>query len=358
MNFSHLLQNDYDFDVTNISITSFGDGLINHTWKIVHQIDGKEYIMQRINNNIFKQPELIDQNIKWIGNYLHKVHPDYLFVRPVVSRSGLSMICTSNKEYYRIFPFVPNSISYNILTSPVQAYEASRQFGRLTSLLSDFPLMELRETLPDFHNLPLRYQQFLRALEQGNLDRLQESRLMIEEIKSLAFIGDHYQEIIGNEAVKKRVIHHDTKINNVLFDTMTGQSLCVIDLDTVMPGYFFSDVGDMIRTYVSPVSEEEEDFSLIEFREEYFQAIIEGYYSEMKGSLISYEVTLFLFAGKMMIYMQTMRFLTDYLLNDIYYNKRYEKHNLNRAMNQLTLLQRLIEKESRLNEIINKIIVS
>lgn len=353
--FSHLLHNDYNFETIHTFITSFGDGLINHTWKIVHE---KEYIMQRINNNIFKQPQLIDQNIRLIGSYLEKVHPDYRFIRPVVSRSGLTMICNSNKEYYRIFPFVSNSISYNILTSPVQAYEASQQFGRFTSLLCDFPLMELQETLPDFHNLTLRHQQFLQALEEGNPERLQESRFMIEEIKSLSSIVDQYAEILRNEAVKKRVTHHDTKINNVLFDRKTGQGLCVIDLDTVMPGYFFSDVGDMIRTYVSPVSEEEGDFSLIEFREEYFQAIIEGYYREMKGNLTSYETTLFLFAGKMMIYMQTIRFLTDYLMNDIYYHKKYEKHNLHRAMNQLILLQRLIEKESKLNEIINKIILS
>ena len=152
-----------------------------------------------------------------------------------------------------------------------------------------------------------------------------------------------------NSAFKKRVTHHDTKISNVLFDAQ-DKGLCVIDLDTVMPGYFISDAGDMMRTYLSPAGEEETDYSKIDVRENYFDAIVQGYLSEMKDELSAEEKKYFVYAGKFMIYMQALRFITDYLNNDIYYGASYELHNLNRATNQLTLLNILTSKEEALNK--------
>ncbi|MEP6845974.1 MAG: aminoglycoside phosphotransferase family protein, partial [Panacibacter sp.] len=159
-----------------------------------------------------------------------------------------------------------------------------------------------------------------------------------------------YENILQNPEFKKRVTHHDTKISNVLFDS-DNKGLCVIDLDTVMPGHFISDVGDMMRTYLSPAGEEESDLSAIEVREAYFEAIVNGYLSEMQDELTTTEKDYFIYAGKFMIYMQALRFMADYLNNDIYYGAKYELHNLNRAINQLTLLNRLVEKESLLLEI-------
>ena len=152
-----------------------------------------------------------------------------------------------------------------------------------------------------------------------------------------------------NPSFKLRVTHHDTKISNVLFN-QEDKGLCVIDLDTVMPGYFISDVGDMIRTYLSPANEEEKDFSKIEIREEYFSAIWKGYMSEMNDELSTEEKNHFIYAGKFMIYMQAIRFLTDHLNNDIYYGAKYPGHNLVRAGNQAVLLQRLLEKEALLSD--------
>lgn len=348
----------YDvLDSATCVIIPFGDGLINNTWKIVNQKDQKEFILQRVNDNVFKHPELIDQNLEIIGQYLSQHHHEYLFVRPLPAREGLTLILTGKKEYYRLFPFVPNSITHNTLTSPSQAFEAAKQFGKFTSLLSAIPLEQIHETLPNFHNLTLRQQQFREALGSGNPERIKEAHPLISQLEPLISIVQQYELIKVNPKVVKRITHHDTKINNVLFDASdANHSLRVIDLDTVMPGYFFSDVGDMIRTYVCPVSEEEEDFSKISFREEYFQAIVEGYYSEMKSSLTQDEVNLFVFAGKFMIYMQAIRFLTDYLNNDVYYGRRYEKHNFHRAINQSTLLQRLIEKEELLETIVGSVI--
>jgi Ser/Thr protein kinase RdoA (MazF antagonist) len=158
-----------------------------------------------------------------------------------------------------------------------------------------------------------------------------------------------YDRIKSNPAFKLRVTHHDTKISNVLFDA-NDNGLCVIDLDTVMPGYFISDVGDMLRTYLSPVSEEEADLSKIDIREDYFEAILKGYLSEMKDELSTEELSHFLYAGKFMIFMQATRFLTDYLLNDIYYGAKYEDHNLVRANNQIALLKSLLSKKEMLQQ--------
>ncbi len=177
--------------------------------------------------------------------------------------------------------------------------------------------------------------------------RLQQSFHLIQFIKDNKNIVDTYENILHNNSFKLRVTHHDTKISNVLFDAL-DKGLCVIDLDTVMPGYFISDVGDMIRTYVSPVNEEEKDFSKIEIREEYFKAIWDGYMGEMNQELTGEEKKHFIYAGKFMIYMQAIRFITDHLNDDAYYGAKYDGQNFVRAGNQVVLLQRLMEKEELL----------
>ena len=163
---------------------------------------------------------------------------------------------------------------------------------------------------------------------------------MIDEIESFSSICQRYELFIEHPDAKKRVIHHDTKISNVLFDE-NYKGVCVIDLDTVMPGYFLSDVGDMIRTYITPVSEEESDFSKIVIQQDFLQAIKKGYYHYMGNELTEFEKQHFFFAGEMMIYMQAIRFLTDYFNYDKYYKINYTEQNLVRAKNQMYLLKAL-----------------
>ncbi|WP_394801074.1 phosphotransferase enzyme family protein [Niabella ginsengisoli] len=201
--------------------------------------------------------------------------------------------------------------------------------------------------MPNFHDLALRYKQFLESLEKGNEERQQEVADLIKQLKSHSAIVDVYNKIKNSNEFKLRVTHHDTKISNVLFDK-DNLGACVIDLDTVMPGYFISDVGDMMRTYLCPVSEEEDDFSKIEIRDEFYFAIVKGYKTFMESELTETEKEYFFYSGKFMIYMQALRFLTDYINNDVYYGAKYPKHNLVRAANQVTLLNRLIEKEEKL----------
>ena len=238
-----------------------------------------------------------------------------------------------------MFPFVKDSHSIDTVQRPEQAYEAARQFALFTKSLSGLDAGLLKITLPDFHNLSLRYQQFEKALILGDKQRLKQSRDLINFIQQHRSIAGEFE--YNKPDLITRCTHHDTKISNVLFDN-NDKGICVIDLDTVMPGYFISDVGDMMRTYLAPVNEEATDFSTIEVRPAYYQAIVDGYMCEMGAELNDFEKDYFHFAGKFMIYMQALRFLTDYINNDVYYGSRYQGHNLVRAGNQAALLQKLI----------------
>lgn len=339
------------FDAFNIngsagSAKPFGSGLINDTWKI--EDNNCTFILQRINQHVFKNPHAIVHNINITGNYLRRHYPDYLFVMPVKSIDNKDFFLHKETDgYYRLSPFIENSHTIDVVQKPQQAYEAAKQFGKFTRLLSGFNTQQLKITLPDFHNLSLRYCQFEEALEKGVVSRIKQSKVLIELVKDNKNIVDTFERIKVNPNFKLRVTHHDTKISNVLFDD-NNKGLCVIDLDTVMPGYFISDVGDMMRTYLSPVSEEEKIFSKIEIRDDYFFAILHGYLGELEDELSDEEKKHFVYAGKFMIYMQAMRFLTDYLNNDIYYGSKYDGQNFVRAGNQLKLLEKLMDKEDRL----------
>ncbi|MGZ3910819.1 MAG: phosphotransferase, partial [Flavisolibacter sp.] len=191
------------------------------------------------------------------------------------------------------------------------------------------------------------------AWEQGNPLRIRESESLIRVLKEHQDIVSSYEKLTRSKAFKSRVTHHDTKISNVLFDEK-DKGLAVIDLDTVMPGYFISDVGDMMRTYLSPVSEEEKDFSKIGIREDFFQAIAEGYLGKMGGQLSEEEMMHFVYSGLFMSYMQALRFLTDHLNNDRYYGAAYEGQNFTRAGNQVVLFQRILEKQQLLNQMVKR----
>jgi Ser/Thr protein kinase RdoA (MazF antagonist) len=325
------------------------DGLINKTWKIT--VGDDQLILQRVNDHIFKSPEDIATNIDRIDRYLKENSPGYLFVAPISSAANESLTHVPGEGYFRLFPFVRGSHTLNVVTSPRQAYEAASQFGQFTRLLSRFDASSLRVTIPDFHNLTLRYTQFEGAIANGNPARINQSADAINQITKRMDILTEFKSLERNPSIRKRVTHHDTKISNVLFDRK-GNGLCIIDLDTVMPGLFISDVGDMMRTYLSPANEEVKDFSKIEVRDEYFKAIVQGYLSAMHDELTSDEQQLFYYAGTFLVYMQAIRFLADYINDDVYYGSHYEGQNFVRAMNQLTLLQRLEEKRPVLEKIV------
>ena len=342
---SHVLK-PFGFIENTYKVTPFGSGLINNTW--LAERDGKKYIVQRINQHVFKTPWDIDENIRRIADYLQKHYPGYLFTVPISTHNDETLL-QHEEHAYRIFPFVEGSRTYDVLQKPAQAYEAAKQFGTFTKLLGGFDASALKVTLPNFHDLSLRYTQFEDATINGNKERIVFATNLIDKLHKYVGIVRQFEEITVNPSFKKRVTHHDTKISNVLFDEQ-DKGICVIDLDTVMAGFFISDIGDMLRTYLASASENETDFSKIEIRDEYFEAIVEGYLSEMKFELSVPELNAFVYSGKFMIYMQALRFLADFLNNDAYYGAGYPLHNYNRAANQMVLLEALVNKEDIFNK--------
>jgi Ser/Thr protein kinase RdoA (MazF antagonist) len=320
------------------TIEKISVGLINETYKLTTIYD-ESYILQKINDAIFKNPFAIEENIRVIADFFSTHYPDYLFTTPITLLNGKQLLHVENIGYFRLFHFVENSISYNVISTAEQAFKAAAQFGKFTKLLSNIDIDRIQKTLPDFHNLQLRFTQFKACLQNGNTERITETKTEIEFLLAQKNIVESYNSIIINPNFKLRVTHHDTKISNVLFNK-NNDALCVIDLDTVMPGYFISDAGDMMRTYICPVSEEENDFSKIEIRKDFYDAIIKGYLSEIQEELTFEEKKYFHYAGEFAIYMQALRFLTDYINNDVYYGANYEKQNFNRAKNQIVLLQK------------------
>ena len=331
----------YGLQADQCEIHAFGTGLINNTWKVKHGVN--EYILQRINQNVFPNPPAIAENLRAIADYLSVNIPGYLFVVPLTTVDNKDMVHDNKEGYFRLMPFIKKSRTYDVVTTPGIACEAARQFGCFTKMLSGFNASHLKVTLPDFHNLTLRYKQFEASLKDGNKNRIANAKEAVSFLLAQKKIVEEFEHITSDKKFKLRVTHHDTKISNVLFDDK-GKGLCVIDLDTTMAGYFISDVGDMMRTYLPPFSEEEKNFSKIEVRDEYFVAIAKGYLEEMNEELTHSELDHFVYAGDFMIYMQAVRFLTDHFNNDIYYGAKYEGHNFVRAENQIALLKNYQEK--------------
>lgn len=324
------------------AIEPITSGLINSTWKVMTAKGN--FILQKINEHVFADPTAIHHNISAIAAFLSKNYQHYLFPAPIQSLEGLDLVHIAGKGYYRAFPFIARSHTIDVVETPKQAFEAAEQFGRFTAHLGGFKAAKLKVTIPHFHDLSFRFKQLQESIQNGNQERVKAEQNLINRLLKLDYLVKQYDAITQNHEFKKRVTHHDTKISNVLFNDQDN-AVCIIDLDTVMPGYFISDVGDMMRTYLCAVSENEEDITKIEVRPAFYYAIVKGYYQEMKYELTSTEKKYFFYAGQFMIYMQAVRFLTDYLNNDQYYQINYEHHNIVRAINQTVLLERLMEHE-------------
>jgi Ser/Thr protein kinase RdoA (MazF antagonist) len=320
-------------------------GLINTTWKVT--TPQAVYILQKINHQVFKTPGDIDANIRLMADYLKQTHPDYLFTIPIHTPDGRTVVYEEQQGYFRMFPFIQGTHTKDTVKTPEEAYEAARQFGKFTAVLKGLDVSRLRVTIPGFHDLGTRFRQFIDVIRTGDENRKLYAAELIRRLLDHSHIADEYKAIQEDTQFRLRVAHHDTKISNVLFNE-NNTGVCVIDLDTVMPGYFISDVGDMMRTYLCPVSEEEMDLSKIEIRTDVYHAIVQGYIDEMKDALTVKEKSYFFYAGTFMVYMQALRFLTDYLSGDKYYTITHPQQNFDRAANQIKLLQQLMHLKEEL----------
>ncbi len=326
----------YGCNSENFAVEKLGGGLINSTWKA--SFGDTELVLQKVNTNVFANPINIAFNIESINTYLKQHAPDYYFPAPLLNTSGDTFYKDENGNWFRAFEFLKGSQTIDVVANCDQAYEAAKAFGRFSALLNNFPSHILHENIPGFHNLTKRYNDFLQVLKTGDPVRLQEAKALIETALSYAHIVQQYEAIVSEELIKKRVTHHDTKISNVLFNP-TGKAFAVIDLDTIMEGYFISDVGDMMRTYLSEIGEEDKDFEEVPVRTDVYMAIKDGYMSEMATHLTNTEKNYFYYSGQFIIFMQAIRFLTDYLSGDHYYTPAYPGHNFKRAQHQFALLK-------------------
>jgi len=316
-------------------VKPIGSGHINKTYLVE---DTKKYVLQRININVFTKPEIIAANNRIAADYLATHHPEYLFLTALRDREGNELVYAEDGFPWRLYPLIENTFTVDVLTSTEEAYEAAVGFARLAKNLNDVDCNLFKPTLERFQDLGWRWEQFEEALTIAKPEALAEAAEQIEQAKSFHFLVDEYKSLIASGSLKERVTHNDTKINNILFDSITRKAVCVIDLDTLMPGYFIYDLGDMVRTCVSPVSEEEKDITKIAFRREMYDALVNGYLSEMQEMMSEEEVKAIPFAGKMMVYIMALRFLADFLRGNTYYHINYPDQNLVRARNQLTFL--------------------
>ncbi|WP_343531437.1 aminoglycoside phosphotransferase family protein [Pedobacter sp.] len=342
----------YGLNNQSIKIQQIGSGHINRTYLLTQTAgEQKKYVLQEINTHVFSNPEAVANNIKQIADFLAHNFPNYLFPAPLATNKGDTMVVHQG-AFWRLSRFVDNTIALDTLTAPQQAYQAAKQFGKLSKLLNDFDSSKLEAAIVGFHDLVLRFDQFQTALAKSSPILREQAEKEIETALGFKSILTEYQSL--KDSLPDRVMHHDTKINNVLLAQNTYEGVCVIDLDTLMPGKFISDLGDMMRTYLCEFSENEIDLSKITIRKDYFAAMIEGYLSEMGDMLTTSEKNAILFSGKYIIYMQALRFLADFLNGSIYYPISYPLQNLDRTKNQFKLLIELVKNEDELILIIEK----
>lgn len=336
-----------------LSIEPFGNGHINDTLKVTTEAGTPGYVLQRINHHIFTNVEMLQNNIHTVTSHIRAKLQER--GEEDIDRKVLTFLpaddgkryCFDGESYWRVCLMIPRSRSLEEV-NPSSSYEAGRAFGDFQSMLSDLPEGALGETIPNFHNMEFRLQQFHEAVQANAAGRVDEVKDLIDEIEKRAEEMCVQEELYREGKLKKRTNHCDTKVNNILFDE-DGKVLCVIDLDTVMPGFVLSDIGDFIRTGANTGAEDDEQLDRVEVNMEIFKAYTRGYMEKAKSFLTPLEIGLLPYGGRLLTYMQTVRFLTDYLNGDTYYKTHKPKHNLIRTRAQFKLLQSLEAHAEEMN---------
>lgn len=328
------IQQFFDFQSIT-SLAPFGTGHINDTYRLEVMVADKPqtWLLQRLNHHIFRQPEAVMQNIHLVAEHLATQPYSMKILAPRLTRNGHWLHHDDEGNYWRVFPFFENTMTYERVESPAQAHEAARAFGAFANALNSLDAQRLQCTIPGFHDGEKRLADFHVAIENAIPERLAEARWEVDEILRNQLIFKQ----VANLGLPLRAIHHDTKINNLLFDEKSEKAVCVIDLDTVMPGIVLSDFGDLVRTATCLADEDEADLSKIQFRKPIYDALSEGFLSEMGSLLNDEERKALRLAGPWLTLMQVIRFIGDYLVGDVYYKIKYPKHNLVRGRNQLQL---------------------
>jgi len=340
------------------NVQNYGNGHINDTY-LINTNPG--YILQKINKNVFKNPPEVMENIEKVTAFLSdKIaaaggNPDRETMHVIKAKDGKSFYEASNGEFYRMYKFIDKSTSYDSAAEdPSLFYEAARAFGKFQAMLADFPMDQLNETIPKFHDTRNRFMNLKNAVEKDICGRAAG----VKEDIDLAFSFENEVGIIvdglADGSLPLRVTHNDTKLNNVLIDNETKKGLCVIDLDTIMPGSLLYDFGDALRFGASNAAEDETDLSKVTFNLDCFESFTKGFLEELPD-ITEREKELLPFSAMLITYECGIRFLTDYLEGDTYFKTKYENHNIDRARNQLKLACDIVSKYPEMEAIIKKL---
>lgn len=341
----------------------YGCGHINDTYKALFKKAGggeHHYIIQRINCNVFKKPQELMENIVSVTGHLRgKIiatggDPERETLNIIPTVEGKSFYQSENGDYWRAYIFIEKAQTYQTVDDLNHFYNAAKAIGKFQMLVSDFPAAQLHETIPDFHHTRKRFEAFAAAVVRDPANRAKSVRPEIEFVEQRAAETSVLIDLLVQGKLPLRVTHNDTKFNNVMIDDHTGEGICVIDLDTVMPGLSLYDFGDSIRFGANPAAEDERDLSKVIMELKLFEQFTKGYLDSAKDFLTPEEVEYLPFASKIMTFECGMRFLTDHLSGDVYFKIHREGHNLDRARTQFKMVGDMESKFDRMKEIIEK----
>lgn len=342
----------------------YGSGHINDTYVAVYDQDGTRvrYIVQRINHSVFKKPAGLQENVERVTRHMFNklveegvedVSRRTLTLIPALD--GRSYYVDPDGNYWRTYVFIERASTYDQIETTGQAYEAAKVYGRFQELVCDLPGPRLFETIPDFHNTRSRFDAFRKAVEEDVQGRAAGVRAEIDYAFENERIADVLLDLQKSGDIPERITHNDTKLNNVMIDDETAEGLCVIDLDTVMPGLALYDFGDMVRSAARPAPEDETDLGKVVMRMDMFEALARGYLASAGAMLNAAEKDHLVFSGTLITFEQGLRFLTDYLQGDVYYKTHREGHNLDRCRVQFKMVESMAEHEDEMRRVVEHV---
>ncbi len=339
------------------------NGHINSTYNLIFEENGKimKYVLQLVNTHVFKKPDELMSNIVAVTKHISKKNAENN-VDDADRRTLTFLPCANGKYYYidednncwRVYIFVDDVYTLNAIESEEVFYNAGVAFGEFQNILDDFDGSSLFETIENFHHTASRFNDLKKAVEENRAGRADTVKEEIEFALQLEADTHVLVDLIAEEKLPLRVTHNDTKLNNILFDNISNQGICIIDLDTVMPGLSLYDFGDSIRFGANTAAEDEKDLSKVSLSLSLYEAYVKGYLSSAKNALTDLEKELLPFGAKIMTYECGIRFLTDYLNGDIYFHTAYPEHNLDRCRTQFALVKDMENKMEQMKEITRK----
>ena len=340
------------------SVEPLGNGLINDTYKVkTNEAESPDYVLQRINNAVFTDVDMLQRNIKIVTDHIRKKleargESDIRrkVLRFVDTADGKGYYLDAEGRYWRMMEFIPRAQTFETVDAHY-SYLAGRAFGDFEKMLTDVS-EPLGETIPNFHNMEFRLQQLREVVKEDPVGRVAGVREMIDSLEADAWEMCEAQRLNREGKLPTRICHCDTKVNNMMFDAESGEFLLVIDLDTVMPSLFYSDYGDFLRSAANTTAEDDPQLDNVHFNEDIFKAFTRGYVESAGEFLTPLELKMLPYAVQLFPYMQSVRFLWDYLSGDHYWKCRYPEHNLDRARNQLRLYQKTKENKQMMDAFI------